>query len=171
MAKLPLRFFMKGRKMINDKIIAYAYDENGEASRPLYDNAPSVAVLAVVRCEHLLVIKRNTDPGKGLWALPGGYHMRGETWQEAAIREFQEETGNELYKSETVKLIDVNTDHYDNNVIIGVATISPSTPIYLNTYNKKEVQNVRWMNLEQVENSVGFWAFATHYDAAVKALT
>lgn len=41
----------------------------------------------------LLIQKRNIEPGKGLWAFPGGYMELGETWQEAASRELKEEVG------------------------------------------------------------------------------
>lgn len=40
-----------------------------------------------------LVEQRNIEPEKGGWALPSGYIDYGETWQEAAVRELQEEVG------------------------------------------------------------------------------
>ncbi len=40
----------------------------------------------------LLTVRRGIEPGKGWLALPGGYIMYGESWQEAAAREAQEET-------------------------------------------------------------------------------
>ena len=39
----------------------------------------------------ILIQQRNIEPQKGLWALPGGYIEHGETWQEAAVRENEEE--------------------------------------------------------------------------------
>jgi bifunctional NMN adenylyltransferase/nudix hydrolase len=51
---------------------------------------------AVVICSgHVLMIKRRSEPGKGLWALPGGF-LNAETDKsvlECAIRELKEETG------------------------------------------------------------------------------
>ena len=50
---------------------------------------------AVVICSgHVLMIKRRAEPGKGLWALPGGYVNANtdKTVQDAAIRELREET-------------------------------------------------------------------------------
>ena len=51
---------------------------------------------AVVICSgHVLMIKRRSEPGKGLWALPGGF-LNADTdksVQDCAIRELKEETG------------------------------------------------------------------------------
>ena len=43
----------------------------------------------------LLLVKRGTDPGKGLWSLPGGRVESGESVVAAVVREFREETGLE----------------------------------------------------------------------------
>lgn len=49
---------------------------------------------AVVYCHgKILMIKRKHNPGKGCWALPGGFKNRNETFFQAAIRELDEETG------------------------------------------------------------------------------
>jgi bifunctional NMN adenylyltransferase/nudix hydrolase len=50
---------------------------------------------AVVICSgHVLMIKRRAEPGKGLWALPGGYvnAATDKSVEDAAIRELREET-------------------------------------------------------------------------------
>lgn len=41
----------------------------------------------------LLMIRRATDPGVGLWSIPGGRVQPGETDGEAVRRELREETG------------------------------------------------------------------------------
>jgi bifunctional NMN adenylyltransferase/nudix hydrolase len=50
---------------------------------------------AVVICSgHILMIRRRAEPGKGLWALPGGYvnARTDKSVEDAAIRELREET-------------------------------------------------------------------------------
>lgn len=48
---------------------------------------------AVVTCQgHVLLIRRGRAPGKGLWALPGGFVEPAETLYHSAVRELQEET-------------------------------------------------------------------------------
>lgn len=49
---------------------------------------------AVVVCQgHVLLVKRRAQPGKGLWALPGGFVGQDERAEEAMLRELREETG------------------------------------------------------------------------------
>jgi bifunctional NMN adenylyltransferase/nudix hydrolase len=53
-----------------------------------------VTVDAVVVCSgHVLVVRRKFTPGKGLWALPGGFIKEKEHIQAACLRELKEETG------------------------------------------------------------------------------
>ena len=46
----------------------------------------------VIQSGHILMIRRNKAPGKGLWALPGGFLNEGESLREAVLRELIEET-------------------------------------------------------------------------------
>ena len=46
----------------------------------------------VVQSGHILLVKRGDMPGKGLWALPGGFLNQDETMLNGAIRELKEET-------------------------------------------------------------------------------
>lgn len=41
----------------------------------------------------LLLVKRDREPAKGQWSLPGGRVETGETLREALLREVREETG------------------------------------------------------------------------------
>jgi len=50
---------------------------------------------AVIQSGHVLMIKRRAEPGKGLWALPGGY-LNADTdrsVEHTMLRELREETG------------------------------------------------------------------------------
>jgi 8-oxo-dGTP diphosphatase len=41
----------------------------------------------------LLLVRRGTEPGRGLWSVPGGRVEPGESVEEAVVREVAEETG------------------------------------------------------------------------------
>lgn len=41
----------------------------------------------------IVMIRRDTEPCRGKWAIPGGFVDRGEMVEEGAVREFHEETG------------------------------------------------------------------------------
>ncbi len=59
-----------------------------------YQNTPTVVVVCVPLDGGLLMIRRALPgEGHGQLALPGGYQMLGQTWQEAGAREVLEETG------------------------------------------------------------------------------
>lgn len=64
-----------------------------------------VTVDALVECKgHVLLIQRGHRPGKGLWALPGGFVDQQERLQRGAERELQEETGLDLGMLATQRL-------------------------------------------------------------------
>ena len=64
---------------------------------PKYPPVFYTADAVVVQSGHILLVKRGAQPGKGLWALPGGFVNRYEMTREAAIRELQEETNIGLH--------------------------------------------------------------------------
>jgi bifunctional NMN adenylyltransferase/nudix hydrolase len=58
---------------------------------PIFSTADAV----VIQSGHVLMIRRRAEPGKGLWALPGGYVNANtdRSVEDAALRELREETG------------------------------------------------------------------------------
>ena len=55
---------------------------------------PKITAAAIVEQDgRVLLVQRATEPGIGLWSLPGGYADRGEVVEQAAAREVVEETG------------------------------------------------------------------------------
>jgi len=61
-----------------------------DPTKPLPSFATTDAV--VIQSGHILLIQRRNIPGKGLWALPGGFLHSDETTETGMIRELREET-------------------------------------------------------------------------------
>lgn len=73
-----------------------------------YPAGPQTAVGAIVfRDDKVLLVKRTNNPGKGLWAIPGGRVKLGETLKEAAMREVKEETGVIISPKDPIYVFDL----------------------------------------------------------------
>jgi bifunctional NMN adenylyltransferase/nudix hydrolase len=84
----------------------------------MWDKSPYPVIFqtvdAVVEAAgHILMIERRNIPGKGLWALPGGYLNVNEHLQDGMLRELDEETKIDLSR-ETLKRCITEHKRYDD---------------------------------------------------------
>ena len=70
---------------------------------------PGVGAI-VVGSKGVLLVRRDKDPGKGLWSIPGGGVEIGETQEESLLREVEEETGVECEVVSFVSTADLITE-------------------------------------------------------------
>lgn len=142
---------------MTDEPIAYTKD-----GRPLFDNTPTVVSVVARHGLRLITVRRNNDPSSGLIGLPGGYHMRGETWQQAGAREMWEETGY-IIDPDFLSLRSCETDEYGNNLII-CEGVAPTTldPKFVLSDEVQEVVLTRIGDMNPKE-----WAFPRHLAAAL----
>ena len=73
-----------------------------ECSQVNYRNPTPVAALIIPTSSsgnRIMVVRRNIEPGYGELALPAGYLLFGETWEQAGAREAYEETGCAIRKN------------------------------------------------------------------------
>jgi len=91
-----------------------------QCGRIHYRNPLPVVVGVLSREDgEILLIRRGIDPGKGKWALPGGFMEEDESPEEAVLREIEEEIGT---KGELAGLIGVyrtKSELYGSIIIIG----------------------------------------------------
>lgn len=74
-----------------------------------WDNAPTVVVVLVPCNGGLLLVRRAlAGEGHGQLALPGGFQMRSQSWQEAGAAEVAEECGVTV-DPDTLRLVSVET--------------------------------------------------------------
>lgn len=142
---------------MTDQPIAHTID-----GRPLFDNTPTVVSVLVKSRGSLLVVRRANNPGRGKLGLPGGYHMRGESWQAAGAREVAEETGR-VIKPELLRQVgETVTDEYGNNLMIAIYEGS----FHYDEKVQLEGETMECLWLPWAGNPME-WAFPRHYAAAV----
>lgn len=84
-------------------------DVCSECGEVLYRNPLPVAAAVLLNDQReVLLVKRKSDPRKGTWCLPTGFAELGESIHDAALRELQEETGNE---GKVLTLLDASSMH------------------------------------------------------------
>ncbi len=71
-----------------------------------YDNPLPVVAAVLDSSRKILLVKRDRQPFKGRWCLPTGFAEAGESIEDAALRELEEETG---IKGRILRLLDVDS--------------------------------------------------------------
>lgn len=85
-----------------------------------YDNPLCAVAIVAEKDGKVIFIKRNVEPAKGMWALPGGFIEQGESVEKAALRELREETGLKAKKAEIIKVVTAQTLYFKTLILIGV---------------------------------------------------
>lgn len=78
------------QQLVRELIFVNAYKKSWAAAPYPVKHATVDAV--VEQSGHVLLVKRRAEPGKGLWALPGGHLNEFERQEDGMIRELREET-------------------------------------------------------------------------------
>jgi bifunctional NMN adenylyltransferase/nudix hydrolase len=124
--------------------------------------------VVVVQSGHVLLIERGEMPGKGLWALPGGFLNQNETLRQGAIRELREETKIALSDETLDRCIFMQKTFDDPNRSQRGRTITTAFRIDLRPEVKltkvkgaDDAAKARWVPLSKVARSV---MFDDHYD-------
>lgn len=82
------------KRLVEEYQFVKTYKKQWEASPypPTFVTCDAV----VIHSGHVLLVERGANPGKGLWALPGGFVGQRETVFDACVRELYEETNIKL---------------------------------------------------------------------------
>lgn len=115
---------------------------------------------------YVLLIERGAAPGKGCWALPGGFKNNNETFLQAAIRELKEEAGIQMSDEDLESCIR-HHDVFDNPTrSLGIPRISyaylfdltygiSNSPIKVSLPRivaGDDAVNYRWTNIADIPN-------------------
>jgi ADP-ribose pyrophosphatase YjhB (NUDIX family) len=90
-----------------------------------YNPKPVAAAIPVTTDGRIILLKRGFDPGKDLWTFPGGFVDLGESVEEAAQREAQEELEIDLALT---GLVGVYSRPQDRVVLIVFAATTTQPP-------------------------------------------
>jgi len=119
-----------------------------------YPDRPYVGVGVIVfRDEEVLLVKRNKDPNKGHWSIPGGRQILGETVAEAAQRELLEETGVKVAPLLLVDVVDAIITDAEGKIKFHYTLVD-----YMGHWFSGEsragddAQEVRWVHLNELSS-------------------
>src|SRR5687768_17466431 len=92
---------------------------------------PRVGVgIIIIKDNHVLLMKRNNVHGKGTWTTPGGYLDFGETPEQCAAREANEEVGLDVvdirFRAVTNDIFESNGQHFISIWMEGKSTGEPN---------------------------------------------
>ncbi len=88
-------------------------------------NPKPVACAIVATPEGVLLMRRGFEPRRGHWSMPGGFVDLGESVEDAAIREVEEELH---LRVELTHLIGVYSRPQDRTVVVVYAATTTGTP-------------------------------------------
>ena len=111
-------------------------------------SGPELCVGAVaVNGGSILLIRRGTPPGEGLWSVPGGRVQRGESLADAARRELLEETGLEGEVGEAVGWTELIGRRRHYVVVDFWVTVAPDAKPTAGT----DATDAAWVALDELE--------------------
>ncbi|MDC0229611.1 NUDIX hydrolase [Deltaproteobacteria bacterium] len=117
-----------------------------------YPDRPYVGVGVIVfRDQEVLLVKREKEPNKGQWSIPGGRQIIGETTAEAAQRELLEETGVKVDRLLMVDVVDVIIPDIEGKIKYHYTLVE-----YMGQWQSGEsrpgddAQEVKWVRLTEL---------------------
>ena len=103
---------------------------------------------------HLLLIRRNKEPFKGKWALPGGFVEMDEELADASTRELKEETGLTGIKLEQLQAFGrIGRDPRGRNISVVFSGIAESGRTKIKAGD--DAKEAKWFDINKLP-SLGF---------------
>lgn len=138
---------------------------------------PDTTVAAIITIRDnaqtkILLTRRNVEPFKGQWCLPGGHISKGESARDAVIREVKEETGLDF----DAQLFSCFDEMVPEQNIYSVVTVFEGRGIGIIKTQADEVIETKWASVSDAQSlRLAFThneilsAYAGHIDARPKA--
>jgi ADP-ribose pyrophosphatase YjhB (NUDIX family) len=91
---------------------------------------PQLLVMTVVFAEsRLLLLRRGQDPYRGMLAIPGGFVEPGESLEQAALRETEEEVGLVLDRTDLVPFANMSVPSINQVYVVFIARLPARVPL------------------------------------------
>lgn len=154
-------------QMVEEYLFYKGYHKKWESAPfvPIFQTTDAV----VIQGGHILLIERGHSPGKGLWALPGGFLNPRETIENCVIRELLEETKIKVPEIVLRKSITYHKvfDHPDRD--LRGRTITQAFLIELTggdgtlpkVKGSDDAKKAKWVKLSDI-NNMGEMIYADH---------
>ena len=116
----PKPLLSTARRGFEGESLAGSRPMNAPERDHVSDALPRVGAAVIVRDEanRILLGKRNKDPQRGSWILPGGKIKAFESIAEAAVRELEEETGLDIEVQQQFRVYEVINPPDEHRIII-----------------------------------------------------
>jgi len=125
-----------------------------DACDRIFFRNPKVVVTALIEEHgHVLLVRRDIEPGRGLWGLPGGFVDWDEHPEQAMVRECSEEVGVRVEPLELLSVQHVVMDDEGIVILPYRARLVSGEPVAAD-----EVQQVGWF----APDALPPLAFASH---------
>ena len=111
---------------------------------------PIATVAAIIKNEDgkILLTRRNVEPFKGQWCLPGGHIDEFENTREAAVREAKEETGLN-FEAEFFTYTDEIIPELNWHAVVMVFTGNGKGEL---AAQEREVTDIKWFTLDEARS-------------------
>ncbi|MBN1180394.1 MAG: NUDIX hydrolase [Anaerolineae bacterium] len=114
---------------------------------------PSVTVDVIIFTLHddlqVLLIKRKYPPFAGMWAIPGGFVQEGESLEETALRELEEETGvRDVYLEQLYTFGNPGRDPRGWVITVAYFALVPCTAVDLQAGD--DAAEARWFSIHSL---------------------
>ena len=123
-----------------------------------YPDRPICGVgIVVFHLQKVLLIRRGKPPRQGEWSIPGGKQKLGETLQQAARREVQEETGLKLGPLMLVDVVDSIFKDSKGQIQYHYSLVEWTGEFLSGELNAADdASDAEWFELSEIKN-LGHW--------------
>jgi ADP-ribose pyrophosphatase YjhB (NUDIX family) len=125
-----------------------------------YQNPKLVVGTLPVWQDQILLCRRAIEPRHGYWTLPAGFMENGESTQQGALRESQEEAGLEIELQQLLSVIDL-PQHHQVHLFFLARMTSPTIVLGEETLEAQlfAVDDIPWHDLafQTVEHTLRFY--------------